>query len=88
MHIYANTRKDGSKFYLGKQDFGFIYGDEKSGLVAFCSNSKELKKKHSNINPTHSLIVQSVKAPKILDAIPFMLTKHSMDTVFRLAEDM
>ena len=88
MRIYANTRKDGSKFYLGKQDFSFIYGDAETGQVVHCTNTKDRKKKYPSMNPTHSLIVQSVKAPKILEALPFMLTKNSMTKVFELTEDM
>lgn len=88
MNIYANIRNDKTRFYLGKQDFGYIYGDEEKGIAVFSSNRKELKRKHPDIVPTHSMIVQNGKAPKILAAFPFMLTKHNMDNTFKLAEDM
>lgn len=88
MNIYANIRKDNTKFYLGKQDYGFIYGEEKTGKVFFANGQQEFKKKHKEVEITHSLIVQKVKAPKVLEALPFMLTKRSMSDVFELAEDM
>lgn len=88
MHIYANTRKDSTKFYLGKQDYGFIYGEEQTGKVFFSNGQQEFKKKHKEVEITHSLIIQKVKAPKVLEALPFMLTKRSMSDVFELAEDM
>ena len=85
--IYANVRKDGTRLFVGKQDYGFIYGDSKTGIFKFCQKLAEYKKATGE-SPTHSLIVESVKAKKILEALPFMLSKNSMDTVFELAENM
>ena len=85
--IYANLRKDGTRLFVGKQDYGFIYGDEKTGDFKFCQKLAEYKKATGG-SPTHSLIVENIKAKKILEALPFMLSKNSMDTVFELAENM
>ena len=85
--IYANLRKDGTRMFLGKQDFGFIYGDSTTGAFKCCQKLAEYKKATGN-SPTHSLIVENIKAKRILEALPFMLSKNSMDTVFELAENM
>ena len=85
--IYANLRKDGTRLFVGKQDFSFIYGDNKTGSFKLCQKLADYKKVTGD-SPTHSLIVESVKAKRILEALPFMLSKNSMDTVFELAENM
>lgn len=88
MQIYANLRKDGTRMFLGKQDFGFIYGDEKKGTVQFCHKLAEYEKKNEGTKPTHSMLVEEVKVKRILEAMPFMLSKNSMSNVFQLAENM
>ena len=88
MNIYANRRKDGTRFYLGKQDFGFMFGDEDSKTFFFANSRKDYEKKNPDGKPTHSLIVEKVKAPKILAAMPFLLTKRPMNECFEIAEEM
>ena len=88
MKIYANVRKDGTRLFVGKQDYGFIYGDEKTGRVQFFHKLVEYTKKNEGNRPTHSMIVEEAKAKRLLEALPFMLTKHSMDETFKLAEAM
>ena len=86
--IYANVRKDGTRLFVGKQDYGFIYGDESTGRVQFFHKLVEYTKKNEGNKPTHYLIVENTKAKKILEALPFMLSKNSMDAVFEIAENM
>jgi hypothetical protein len=88
MRIYANKRKDGTRLFLGKQDYGFIYGNSETGKFFFAHKLNEYMKKHSENKPTHSMIVEDVKAKRLLEALPFIYTKHTMDEVFKLAEDM
>lgn len=87
MKIYANRRKDGTKEFLGKGDFAFIFGNEEFGTAQVAHTRKEYTQKYGGY-PTHSLIVEECKAKRIAEAIPFMLTKNNMSVVFKLAEDM
>ena len=88
MNIYANHRKDGTRLFVGKQDYGFLYGDEKTGRVQFFHKLVEYIKKNEGNKPTHSMIVEDIKAKRLLEALPFMLSKNKMDEVFKLAENM
>ena len=88
MNIYANYRKDGTRLFVGKQDYGFLYGDENTGRVQFFHKLVEYTKKNEGNKPTHSMIVEDVKAKRLLEALPFMLSKNKMDEVFKLAENM
>ena len=86
--IFANIRRDGTREFLGKQDFGFIYGNEEHWVVQFHHRLSEFEKKNNGLKPTHSMIIEEIKAKRVLEALPFMLTKNSMSEVFKLAEDM
>ena len=88
MNIYANYRKDGTRLFVGKQDYGFLYGDENTGRVQFFHKLVEYTKKNEGNKPTHSMIVEDIKAKRLLEALPFMLSKNKMDEVFKLAENM
>ena len=87
MEIFANIRKDGSRLFVGKNDYVFIFGNDEFNTFQVCASTKEYIKKYS-VKPTHSMIVEEVKAKRIVEAMPFMSTKHNMTQVFKLAEDM